>query len=189
MIKEITQNLKCIAVLEAIICPEWEYRCFSYNSHWGDEEEMASMNNSSGDEWFLWVKGRHAAVKLINYEIGILSDISSIRNEFPPSYAEFISESAFSIDDSSSLWYLMDNDWVKFDVDREEARSMLAVFDWSALDYKEWADDYYENDIPIEAIENIMAGSLTEGDVQLLNPDLRLKDLDEEIEEIGYRIV
>jgi hypothetical protein len=186
MIEEITKTLKSIALLEAIVCPEWEYRYYSYNSKWGDGEEMASMRNGSGDEWFLWLKNDLAAIKALNHEFGILKDIETIKNQFPSSYKEFIAEPAFSINESSSLWYLNSNEWVKFDVNEEETNKLLSVFNWGPSEYKEWAEDYYEEEFSLEAIENIISGKLTEKDIHSLNSELTLKDVEEEINEIGY---
>jgi len=147
---------------------------------------MASMRNGSGDEWYLWLKDDLAALKVLNHEIGILSEIDSIKNRFPSAYKEFISEPAFSINESSSLWYLNKNKWVKFDVNEEETDQLIEVFKWSPGEYKKWAEDYYEEEIPLEAIENIMSGNLSESDISSLNSDLTLKDIEEEINQIGY---
>jgi hypothetical protein len=186
MIEEITKKLKSIALLEAIICPEWEYRFYSYNSKWGEGEEMASMRNGSGDEWFLWLKHDLAALKVLNHESGTLSKVDVIKDQFPSDYNEFISEPAFSINESSSLRYLNKNEWVKFDINEEKTNQLIRVFNWSPTEYKEWAEDYYEEEFPLEAIENIMSGILSESDIRSLNSDLTLKDIEEEINEIGY---
>ena len=48
------QNLcKSISAIEAIICPEWEYRYFSYNKNWGDKEEVCEMRNGQGDQMLI----------------------------------------------------------------------------------------------------------------------------------------
>ena len=186
MIEKITNNLKSIALLEAIICPEWEYRCYSYNSKWDEGEEMASMRNGSGDEWFLWIKNGFAALKVMSHEFGVLTGIDSIKDKFPNEYASFISESAFSINESTSLWYLNGTQWIRFDVNEEEANNLVKVFNWTPLEYKDWAEEYYENELSLKAIENVMSGNLTENDIHLLNEDLSVKDLEEVISEIGY---
>src|SRR5512146_81173 len=43
---------RALAMLDAIMSPEWETRYYSFNSRWGDGEMMASMRNGSGDQWF-----------------------------------------------------------------------------------------------------------------------------------------
>lgn len=49
-IANLKRRTKALAMLEAIVCPEWEYRYYSYNSRWSSGEEMASMRNGQGDE-------------------------------------------------------------------------------------------------------------------------------------------
>ncbi len=51
-LRKLTQSL---AMLDAIMSPEWEYRYYSFNSKWDDGEMMASMRNGSGDEYFILV--------------------------------------------------------------------------------------------------------------------------------------
>src|SRR5262245_52976189 len=43
---------RSLAMLDAILSPEWQYRYYSFDSHWGEGELMASMRNGSGDGWF-----------------------------------------------------------------------------------------------------------------------------------------
>lgn len=49
-LRKLTESL---AMLDAIMSPEWEYRYYSFNSKWGEGEMMASMRNGSGDEYFI----------------------------------------------------------------------------------------------------------------------------------------
>ncbi|MGH1384805.1 hypothetical protein [Kordia sp.] len=48
------QNLcKSISVLEAIICPAWEYRYYSYQKDWSEKEEFCEMRNGQGDQMLI----------------------------------------------------------------------------------------------------------------------------------------
>src|SRR3954463_3910296 len=56
--------LQSMAMLDAILCPEWEFRYYSFNAAWSDGERMGSMRNGSGDHFFAlfnaagcWLKG------------------------------------------------------------------------------------------------------------------------------------
>ena len=48
-LKQLTRSL---AILGALIQPEWEYRLYLFNSKWSAHEQMASMRNGQGDAWF-----------------------------------------------------------------------------------------------------------------------------------------
>lgn len=47
---ELRKICKRISVLEAILCPEWEYRYYSYQKGWSDNEEFCGMRNGQGDQ-------------------------------------------------------------------------------------------------------------------------------------------
>lgn len=52
--KKALQNIcKSIAVLDAIISQEWEYRYYSYNYQWGENEEFFEMRNGEGDQMLI----------------------------------------------------------------------------------------------------------------------------------------
>ncbi len=52
-IDELKKLCKSISTLDAIICPEWEYRSYSYQNDWDKElgEEYMEMRNGSGDHF------------------------------------------------------------------------------------------------------------------------------------------
>jgi len=52
-IRTLQRLCKSLATLDAVICPEWEYRYYSYNNAWDKEqgEEYFHMRNGSGDEF------------------------------------------------------------------------------------------------------------------------------------------
>lgn len=48
------QNLcKSISALEAIICPEWNYRYFSYDMNWSRLEEVCEMRDGEGNHMLI----------------------------------------------------------------------------------------------------------------------------------------
>src|SRR6202035_3695076 len=59
------QNLlrisKAIAVLDAILSPDWQYRYYSFNSRWAAGKQMASMRNGEGDHYFI-LFSQHGAI-------------------------------------------------------------------------------------------------------------------------------
>lgn len=50
---ELQQICKSISALEAIICPEWEYRYYSYQNDWSETEEFCEMRNGQGDQMLI----------------------------------------------------------------------------------------------------------------------------------------
>src|SRR6185295_12440255 len=99
---------KSIAMLDAIICPEWDYRFFSFNSKWGPGEEMASMRNGCGDEWFLLFDCHGAALKGLAHEYPLAGEASFaalIQKVVPSVFASFLREPAFDMGAASfCIW-------------------------------------------------------------------------------------
>ena len=55
---------------------------------------------------------------------------------------------------------------------------MLKIFDLVPTTYRSFAEEYYEVDVPIEAVEHIYNHlTLTDDVVAALNPDLQANDL------------
>jgi len=44
---------KSISALEVIICPEWEFRYYSYQRDWCEDEEVFEMRNGEGDQMLI----------------------------------------------------------------------------------------------------------------------------------------
>ena len=42
---------KAMAVLDAVLSPEWQWRYYSYDAQWAPGEEMASMRDGSGNDY------------------------------------------------------------------------------------------------------------------------------------------
>jgi hypothetical protein len=52
-IAELQDRSVAMAVLDAVLVPEWQYRYFSFDAGWAPGEQMASMRNGSGDDYFI----------------------------------------------------------------------------------------------------------------------------------------
>lgn len=50
---ELKNICKSIAALEAIICPDWQYRYYSYQKDWSETEEFCEMRNGQGDQMLI----------------------------------------------------------------------------------------------------------------------------------------
>ena len=80
-LRKLTQSL---AMLDAIMSPEWEYRYYSFNSKWYESEMMASMRNGSGDEYFPDEDDPDGS----EYMLSILDGRPSTYREFAEAYHE-----------------------------------------------------------------------------------------------------
>lgn len=188
-IRRVTQSL---AMLDAILCPEWEYRYYSFNSQWGAGEEMASMRNGSGDDWFLLLDSAGAALKGFAHELADDPELpQNIQAQVPADFASFLCEPAFSIQYATFCYWrkVSDLSWHKVDstLTDDGSDDMLALLVSEPAAYKAWAEDYYEIPVSLEAVVALFSHRpLNDSLILELNPDAVLSSAYAEANEIGY---
>ena len=166
-LKKLTQSL---AMLDAIIMREWDYRYYSFNSKWADGEQMASMRNGEGDGWFCGFGRAGAFLKGFDHE----SEMSpwsmetpkvwpGVLESVPEDFKSFAAEPAFSMEDTTfCIWRgIQDAQWSTGKIsypdgdDPDGSMWMLSILDQSSGTYKAWAEDYYEHPISLSAVQQI----------------------------------
>jgi hypothetical protein len=202
-LKKLTQSL---AMLEAIIEPEWDYRYYSFNSQWDAGAQMASMRDGSGDEWFCLFNSVGAALKGFNHE----SEMSPWGNDdhavwkgvldaVPSAFASFLNEPAFSMKNTTfCIWRAnQDPSWnvgnIQFPGDPEDdadgSAEMLSILDGDPQSYQQWAEEYYERPVSLSAVQRIYAHEpLTTQMVKELNPEAEWNKILADASQIGYPV-
>lgn len=108
-LKKLSQSL---AMLDAIMSPEWEYRYYSFNTKWSENEMMASMRNGSGNDYFILFNKYGAIIKGFAHE-SLMSPYANdlkkvwkgIFEKVPIEFESFLSEPAFIIEDTTfCIW-------------------------------------------------------------------------------------
>lgn len=188
-LRRVTQSL---AILDAILCPEWEYRYYSFNNQWGPGEQMASMRNGSGDDWFLLFDSAGAALKGFAHELTDDPELpQNIQVQVPSDFASFLGEPAFSMQYATFCYWRKDSDlsWNKVDsiLTEDGSDEMLALLILEPAAYKAWAEDYYEVPVSLEAVVAVFSHQpLNDSLILELNPDAILSSTYAEANEIGY---
>jgi hypothetical protein len=198
-LKRLTQSL---AMLDAIVEPNWEYRYFSFNTKWSANGQMAPMRNQQGDEWYCLFTASWAALKGFAHE-SKMSPYNrdpfrvwpGVLDSLPDGLSSFAAEPAFSMQDTTfCIWRtLEDSEWrtghIDFPdgTDPDGSESMRSILDGRPSTYPEWAEGYYERNINSTMVANIYGHEpLTSEIVRTLNPDIALNDALKDAEEIGY---
>jgi hypothetical protein len=200
-LEKITQSL---AMLDAILCPEWEYRYFSFDARWDVAlgERMASMRNGSGDEYFLLFTARGAIMKGFDHESPMSTWSSESRtvwpgvlDNVPPEFAAFLEEPAFNMADATfCIWRTAeDSQWHRGVIsfpegsDPDGSEALLWALGGSQHAYREFARDYFEVDVELAAIRDVFDHApLTLDLVRRLNPARAYAELVTDGTEIGY---
>ncbi|MFG2820099.1 hypothetical protein ACGFX4_11795 [Kitasatospora sp. NPDC048365] len=200
---------KAMAMLDAVLSPEWEWRYYSYDAHWAPSEEMASMRNGCGDDYAIIFAAAGVYAQACYHE----SPISPFRtsppapwpglfDSLPEVLRPMAEEPAFLDHDGISratacLWReTTDSTWRCGDIqvpdDREgDADGAEWLFGLllagTAEAYREFAEEYYELEPDPAAVQHVYdLRPLTQEVVTALNPDVRLADLAADIAGIGY---
>ncbi len=189
-------RLQALAALEAILSPEWEYRYYSFNSRWGDSEQMGLIRNGSGDdvfflfnEWGCFLKGFSH-----KYPRNQISGDDFYEN-IPAPMKRASKEPAFSpYNVSYCAWRLFnDSKWhssVKEDQLNEDIYFLLDGLSGQAESYHRFAADYHEVEAAIGLVTDIFEfAPISKSMAKTLNPDVAFTDLCIELEEIGFPVV
>ena len=190
---------RSLAMLDAIMSPEWESRYYSFDSHWGDGQLMASMRDGSGDHWFALISPVGVALHGLAHESAAFRDGSpwpGILDSLPIEFRDdFLMEPAFDTANSSfCIWRrATDGRWSTGAVqlppgdDPDGSQELLSILDGNPQRYAAFSAEYYERAIDVADVEAMYRHeALTDALARRLNPDVDLESLAADIAEIGY---
>ena len=196
-IEDLRRLCQSLAVLDAILCPEWEYRYFSFNATWARGEMLASMRNGEGDDWLALWNPHGAIVKgfVHNAPMARGCPWPGVLDGVPEEFQGFLNDPAFSRQQTTfCLWRrLGDPGWRAGEIDYpagadpDGALTLLRFVDGDPETYRRWGEEYFGSRLDARAIEHIYRQDpLSRFVVRALNPDATYDELKSELEEIGY---
>lgn len=194
--------LQSLAVLDAIMSPEWECRYYSFNNAWSRTEQMGSMRNGSGDDFFAlfnragcFIKGFAHEYPMTPYRTQPPEIWPGLLDGVPEDFSSGLNEPAFSMNDVTfCVWRQYANDsWSHGPIDFPDGDDpdgsayLLEILDGDPTRYQNFAEEYYESTIPIAGVRHVYDHlPLTDDVVSSLNPDATVKHLFKDLTEIGY---
>ncbi|MFE7751396.1 hypothetical protein [Streptomyces sp. NPDC057428] len=206
-IADLRDLCRSLAMLDAILSPDWESRYYSFNATWAEGEEMASMRNGSGDEYSIVFSAAGVYVRGFGHEApmspyghdgepwpGVIDDV-------PEVFRSFVEEPAFTDEGgvpvvTACLWReTTDDQWhhgtIDFPSDRADPDGATGLFellvDRSPEAFQRFAEDYYEVPVHLRTVSDVYAlRPLNQELVSSLNVEVTLADLAQDISEIGY---
>ena len=204
-LEKLTQS---IAMLDAILSPDWEYRYFSFNAAWDSSlnERMASMRNGEGDEYFLVFSPQGAILKGFDHEAPMspwacepVAVWPGVLDGLPAAFASFLVDPAFSMGNCTfCIWReARDTHWqhgpIAFPVggtgDPDGSEGLMWMFDCKPQTYVDFAAEYFEETLDIEVVQRIYAHeTLTRVSAAKLNPQANWENLVKDADEIHYPI-
>jgi hypothetical protein len=185
---DVERKSKALALMDAVLIPDWEERYFLFNCHWDDErgDRLGSMRNGHGDEYFVLFTA-DGAVGKVHCDDSSLADVSGPLSEVPDIFLPFKNEPAFSITTASFFFWNQTGSatW-------KAAPHVRGKYPWLGFlvngfsAYHEWAEAYLERTIDPGAVEEIFRTlKIDKSLLRRLNPDRKMSNLAADIEEIG----
>lgn len=197
------QLMQSLALLDAILCEEWDFRYYSFNAKWSATGQMGSMRNGSGDDWFAVFDSSGCFLRGFDHE----SPMSPWRKTpkeiwpgviegVPREFDSSVNEPAFHMEDTTfCIWCLTGNSaWshgpIEFpsgEEDPDGSRWMLSALDGRPETYQTYAAEYFEVDAEIDAISRVFAREpLSQALLEAFPTSRSLEDVLVDAEEIGY---
>lgn len=191
------RRTQALAMLDAVLSPEWDGRYYSHDAHWAPGLEMGSMRNGQGDDWFALFGASGVAIKGLAHETprargGAFA--AEIQRQVPREFEDFLREPAFGMDRATFCYWRAAGDatWHRV-ASSDEAddgwEEFLGLLVRPALAYFDFAGDYFEQSLPLFAVAQVYEHRLlTAGLVASLNPGLAFDEAAQYAAEIGYPI-
>jgi hypothetical protein len=201
-LKSIMQSL---AMLDAIVEEEWEYRYFSFDANWSCDAQMGSMRNGQGDDLFAVFDPAGCFIRGFDHESAMSPWASNppkiwpgVLDHVPKQFSSSLMEPAFHMDDTTfCIWFSEDiQAWCQGEIaypsanDPDGSSWMLSYYMGGPQTYRDFAEQYYEVDIPVEAIARVYKHEpLSPALIQALGSQRRYDQLVIEAAAIGYPAV
>jgi hypothetical protein len=201
---DLQRLLQAMAMLDAILEEEWDMRYYSFNAKWGAGEQMGSMRNGSGDDFFALFNVAGCFLRGFDHE-SVMSPWASenravwpgVLDSVPEEFSAAIKEPAFHMQDTTFCIWRRNGEpaWSRGQIDFPDAddpdgsEAMLSDLDGLPETYQAFASEYYEIDLPLGAVARIYAHEpLTEGLLREFPTTRSIEDLRSDAEEIGYPV-
>jgi hypothetical protein len=206
--------LKSMALLDAILCRDWHFRFYSFNARWSAGEQMGSMRNGQGDDFYALFNSAGCFLKGFAHEASMspYRDDGSrqlwpgVIQSVPPDFADCVREPAFNIQETTfCIWRRnRQRSWQRGAIDfprgrdPDGARKLLSPLDGNPATYRKWATWYFNKPfLTVAMVRHIDEHRpLTDDLVAALTPDVKMdygesphlmvEDFEDELQEIGY---
>lgn len=194
------QRAQALAMLDALLSPDWQDRCFSFDHRWAPGQQLASVRDGSGDHAFVLFIEDGCILKTFDHEQTPVQDNSLFLGELalqlPKLYQGFLHEPAFVLEDVTAVtWFdLTQGQWqAAFAGSQEKAAQpdelLRLLKSEDPSEAVAWAEDTYEVDVPLQSVQTLYRHEpLANQLVMSLNADLTLADVMDDAREIGYAI-
>lgn len=195
--KALKQSLLQLATLNIILCDEEWLRYHRYQKHWSEGVDLATIDNGAGDHMYIFFTEKGAVIKGFDHE----SPVSPhARDEYqvwegmydglPNHFDALLTDEAIEKEEVTFCFWNKSGQWrqgnVVFNNGEDDGSGFLlgTLFD-DPVEFKDWADDYFEMELSLETIASIYDGMpITDDQIKALNPEADLVTVREALDQI-----
>ena len=199
-----------LAVLDAVMSADPEYRYFCFDGGFGPGQALASMRNGSGDEYSITFTDDGAFLRGFDHESPVSPFAQAppalwpgLLTGLPVALANIAEGPAFTLEAvpmlTIALWRLAGDEqwhygqptfpraWENKYTDPDGSHWLFEQLDGRSGSYLQYASEYFERQLPAEAVMAVIEHHpLTAALVRALNPDRAQHDLTGDLQRIGY---
>ena len=199
------RGMQSLAMLDAILEEEWQFRYFSFDSAWSPDTQMGSMRNGEGDDLFAVFDPVGCFIRGFDHESAMSPWTSDppkvwkgVVDQVPKQFSSSLTEPAFHMDDTTfCIWFSAGAQaWCQGDIaypsasDPDGSAWMLSYYMGGPQTYHAFAEQYYEVNVPVEAIARLYEHEpLSPALIRALGSRRRYDQVVVEAATIGYRTV
>lgn len=191
---------RALALLDAVLCPDWEFRYYSFNRSWDPSmsQRLGSMRDGSGDEWFAVFQPEGVFLRGFAHEAPVRNP-EGLFDGVPDVFRPLVTEPSFGEDTTFCFWNTGDG-WARGTQvlpDGDDPDGSLGLLELltpgpdgpDPVRFLRWAADYHERQVPLAAIQRVFAGEpLDAGLLAALAPERTLDELADDLAEIGWPV-
>lgn len=188
-IQTLKRRMQSLAMLDALLCPEWEFRYFSFNGNWDHGEEMGSIRDGSGNEVYVLFTPQGCYIKEFLTTQPTLTDAYT---QVPDEFRDATREPAFSPDNVTACYWRGHQAGTWGGKGPSGASDLnpgplLAMVDGRPETYERFAEDYHEVEVPSDVVSRLFAHQpMSDRLLKSVGFTGSLEDLRREADEIGY---
>ncbi|MGW0334580.1 hypothetical protein ACWD0J_22380 [Streptomyces sp. NPDC003011] len=107
-ISVLREHCRAMAMLEAVLSPEWDDRYYTFDAHWATGKQLASMRNGSGDEFSIVFSAAGAYIRGFAHESRMSPYVNDgpwpgVLDDVPEVFRAYVDEPAFTDEDGLPL--------------------------------------------------------------------------------------
>jgi hypothetical protein len=197
------ERMRRLAALDLILCEEDWLCVHQYMPDWAEGVEVGKIDNGAGDDLFVVFAQGGVIVKGFDHESPYSPHAQDEYGVWPGMYEQvpeallpYVQDEALSTEDVTFCYWRDQGDehWYSGEYERPEGLDdgsdfLLGYLNDTADSYAEWANSYFEVEVDLPAVRQLIEGGRTSAaNIAKLNPERNIEDVLGQLIKLGVTI-